>query len=119
MGMDRKVRLEQAPAWESWTKRAAERGQPIQMRMIDGELAFPDETPPESWREVRVAVAGGMATLRRESDGIRVVVWGNATPEMQRGWAVITWALAMAGNGQVETEAGWLTAEEFATQAGI
>ena len=24
------------------------------MRMIDGELAFPDEQPPESWAELRV-----------------------------------------------------------------
>ncbi|MFO0967992.1 MAG: hypothetical protein U0793_20735 [Gemmataceae bacterium] len=117
MGMDRKVIIGQAPSWEAWTKLAEERGCPVQMRMIDGELAFPDEAPPETWRELRVGLTGGMVTLQREPDGVRLVTWGNAGADLLRGWNTLAWALAQAGAGAVETEEGRLKPAEFAAMA--
>jgi len=45
----------QAPSWPAVCALLARRGYPVQMRMIDGQPAFPDEAPPDDWREVRVA----------------------------------------------------------------
>ena len=73
------------------------------MRMIDGELAFPDETPPDNWREVRVAVSGGMITLRRESDGITLVIWGNADAGTREAWHALAQALAALAGGSERT----------------
>jgi hypothetical protein len=89
------------------------------MRMINGELAFPDETPPDDWRELRIGVSAGMITLRREPDGVRTVIWGNATPEMQRAWDAVTWALAAAGAGRILTDAGEQNAQDFASTARV
>jgi hypothetical protein len=54
--------------------------------MIDGELALPDETPPHDWREIRIGAPGGMVTLRRETDGITLVIWGNADDQLRQDW---------------------------------
>src|SRR6186997_1958074 len=86
MGMDRKVVVNSLPKWEEWKTRMERRGFAVQLRMIDGELAFPDETPPETWRELRVSVTAGMFTLRREDDGVRLVTWGNAGAELVQAW---------------------------------
>jgi hypothetical protein len=67
---------------------------PLQMRMIDGQLAFPDETPPENWRELRVAVSAGMISLRREADGVTLVIWGNADKNLVRARDSLASALA-------------------------
>src|SRR5205814_1612460 len=62
MGMSQTVTFSQGkpPAWPAVRDLLAGRGYPVQMRMIDGELAFPDEEPPETWRELRVASSQGM-----------------------------------------------------------
>lgn len=81
MGME--VRLPRTDlAWTDLQARSAARGLSLQMRMIDGELAFPDEEPGSAWRELRLAVPGGMVTLRREEDGLRLVTWGNADGDL-------------------------------------
>jgi len=67
-----------APAWPAVAKRLAGRGVAVQMRLIDGQPAFPDEAPPEGWRELRVASGGRMVTIRRTTGGIELVTWGNA-----------------------------------------
>ena len=56
MGMEQVVMLDrgQAPSWPRIRDLLASHGFPVQLRMIEGELAFPDELPPESWREIRV-----------------------------------------------------------------
>lgn len=84
MGLDRKLRFDPArtPEWPALVARCKSLGIDVAMRMIDGELALPDEMPSPTWREVRVAVAGDMITLRREPDGIALVVWGNAGDAM-------------------------------------
>src|SRR5262249_59720799 len=101
MGMDRTVsfRGKAPPAWGAVANLLAARGYPVQMRMIDGELALPDEKPPEGWRELRVAAAGGMVTLRREGDRVACVTWGNADDGLRRLWNALAWALAAAGGG--------------------
>jgi hypothetical protein len=88
MGMDQKIVFAPAnmPTWTQFADSCAKQNVPVQLRMIDGELAFPDETPPHDWRELRVGTPAGMLTLRRESDGITLVVWGNADENLRRDW---------------------------------
>src|SRR5437868_6509721 len=79
MGIDQKIVFPSGnlPTWSQFADLCAARQVPVQLRMIDGELALPDETPPHDWRELRVGTPGGMVTLKRESDGITIVIWGN------------------------------------------
>ena len=99
MGMDQKVVFppQNMPAWTQFADTLAQRKFPVQLRMIDGELAFPDETPPHDWRELRVGTPAGMITLRRESDGITLVIWGNADANLRKAWNALTWARLLTG----------------------
>jgi hypothetical protein len=91
------------PAWADVARLLAERGYPVQMRMIDGQLAFPDETPTEPWRELRVATpGGGMITIQRGADRVALVVWGNADGALRQGWHALAWAFTQVGQGTVE-----------------
>jgi hypothetical protein len=107
------------PAWPVVAKLLAGRGSAVQMRMIDGELAFPDEQPPEDWREIRVAAGGTMVTIRRSGQEVRLVAWGNADENQRRLWQLLAWAFAQAGDGLVRTEEGDLTPAAFAENAGL
>ena len=95
MGMDHKVTFpkEKTPTWPALLQALAAPGVPIEMRMIDGQLAFPDETPPDDWRELRVGTPGGMITLRRDADGITLVIWGNADDKLRKAWNALAAAL--------------------------
>ena len=64
----------------------SQHGFPVQLRMIDGELAFPDEQPPEGWTDLRVGTPQGMVTLRRQPDRMQVVTWGNADQALRQAW---------------------------------
>lgn len=120
MGMDRTVTFPgAAPAWPAVAKRLMERGLAVQVRMIDGLPAFPDEEPPADWRELRVGAEAGMVTLRRTPDGVACVTWGSAEGELRRLWDAVAWALADAGGGRVVTPDGPLAADEFARRAGL
>ena len=112
MGMEQRVQFApgKAPTWPEVRERLARHGFPLQVRMIDGELSFPDEVPPEDWRELRVGTPQGMITLRREGDEVAVVTWGNAEASMLQAWNVLAWAFAEAGGGQVQTASGTFTA---------
>jgi hypothetical protein len=120
MGMDQKVTFsaDRAPPWPRLRALLSTRGLAPQLRMIDGELAFPDEEPPEAWQELRVGTAQGMVTLRREPDGIRLVTWGNADEAMRHAWNTLTWAIAMLSEGTVETAVGPMSADAFARSVG-
>jgi hypothetical protein len=72
----------QSWSWEDFLEHCQRKNLSMEMRMIDGNLAFPDEKPEPDWREVRIATANGMITLRRELGAIRFVIWGNASPEL-------------------------------------
>lgn len=115
MGMETRVRSESVASL-SWNQIAAEMekiGSPCQMRMIDGELAFPDETPPDNWRELRLGTAAGMVTLKREEKELSVVIWGNADPALLRDSRQLAWICASLANGKIEVDGGWIGAEEF------
>lgn len=58
------------------------RGEQPQLRMIDGELAFPDEVAGPDWREVRLQLSGGMVTLRRSITEWTCTVWGTDDPAL-------------------------------------
>ncbi len=121
MGMDQEVTFapNQAPAWQEVATLLAARKFPVQIRMIDGELAFPDETPPHDWRELRIGTQPGMITLRREPNAITFVIWGNADEPMRRAWNALTWAFAHLTEGTIRTATGDLTLEEFLQKAEL
>jgi hypothetical protein len=103
MGMNRTVIFPgQPPAWPAVAKLLAEKSLPVQMRMIDGELAFPDEAPPQCWREIRVAATGAMVTIRRQPDRVVLVAWGNADENQRALWNALAEAWAAAGVGTVQ-----------------
>jgi hypothetical protein len=89
------------------------------MRMIDGQLAFPDEEPPLDWQELRIAIAGDMVTIRRDSGTVSIVTWGNATGEIRRAWNAVALAFAELSGGMVQNEDGTWTATEFGLRTGM
>ncbi|MBY0231478.1 MAG: hypothetical protein K2W96_19510 [Gemmataceae bacterium] len=112
MGMDRAVSFPgEAPAWADVAALLRQHGAAVQMRMIDGELAFPDEAPPPGWNELRVSLAGEMVSIRREPGGVRLVAWGNATAAQRQLWNALAWAFATVGGAPVpegeEMPPGW------------
>jgi hypothetical protein len=121
MGMEQTVIFtnKPLPSWPAVRDLLARHGIAVQNRMIDGELAFPDEEPPATWRELRVGTAQGMVTIRREVDGVRLVTWGNADTAMQKAWNALTWAFAEVGGGQVQTAEGTLDAAAFRVRAEL
>jgi hypothetical protein len=121
MGMEQAVTFAEGavPPWTAVHDLLAVRGFPVQVRMIDGELAFPDELPPEPWRELRLGTPQGMVTLRREADRVVAVTWGNADEPLRQAWNALTWALAEAGGGRVLSPNGPVTAAEFRHAANL
>jgi hypothetical protein len=118
MGMDQAVTFtETIPSWNAVQTLLVERGYPVQMRMIDGQLAFPDEAPPESWRELRVGTAHGMVTIRRDAQRLVFVTWGNADAAMRQAWNALTWAFAEAGAGQIASGDSSFGAGDFLARA--
>jgi hypothetical protein len=101
------------PSWEALRDFLAGKQFPLQMRMIDGQLAFPDESPPENWAELRLGTPAGMVTLRRHGNHVSFVTWGNADTAMQRAWNALVWAFAHLGGGRVVTPGGALSADEY------
>jgi hypothetical protein len=120
MGMDLVVTFtDRPPEWAGVADRLAGRGWAVQMRMIDGELCFPDAVVPDTWRELRVAASGAMVTVRRGDKEVRLVAWGNADDAQLRLWQALAWAFAAAGGGRVRTDGGELDADTFAAAAGL
>jgi hypothetical protein len=107
------------PNWVAVRELLAGKGFPVQMRMIDGELAFPDEEVSEPWRELRVGTPQGMVTLRRDADRVVCVTWGNADPGLREAWNALAWAFAAAGGGHVQAAEGPLDAETFQRRAEL
>jgi hypothetical protein len=92
----------------------------LQVRMIDGELAFPDEEPGENWRELRLATPEGLAlTVKREAARAELIIWGNADRTLIRAWNALTWAFAEAGQGVIDAESGEQTPAEYLKNAEL
>ena len=107
MGVEQRVTFAgDVPAWPAVRALLGGANYPVQTRMIEGQLAFPDEEPPVDWREMRLGTPGGMVTLRREARRVTFVVWGNADPAMLRARNALMWAFAEAGDGKVDGELG-------------
>lgn len=121
MGLDRAVRFPTpaTPTWDAIRTQLVRVGEAAPLRMIDGLPAFPDELPPDDWRELRVGTAAGMVTVRRGTGVLTCVVWGNADPDLNAAWAKVVWACAAAGGGAVDTPDGPKPADEFARAAGL
>jgi hypothetical protein len=95
------------------------RGLAVQLRMFDGQLALPEELPPDEWTELRIGTEQGMITVRREPSRLRIVTWGNAGPAMREAWNAVTWAFAQATGGAVEMPEGPVSAEHFRVGAEL
>jgi hypothetical protein len=121
MGLDRAIRFlsGQTPSWEAIRASLLRIGEDASLRMIDGLPAFPDETPEDGWKELRVGMTAGMVTLRRVPDALACVVWGNAEGPLRAAWDKLCWACAAAGVGTIDTPSGPHSADEFARSAGL
>lgn len=116
MGMEHLVSFAAAaPAWTAISSLLAQHGFPAVPCMIDGQFVDPDDAVPDSWRELRLSTPQGMVTLRRDSDGLRAVTWGNADASLRQAWNAVAWAAAHAGTGRVDA----LPAADFRRQADL
>lgn len=103
MGMTYRVtQLKAELKWPVLRACLAQRGCPVQMRMIDGQLAFPDAEPPETWQELRLGAAAGMLTLRSEPNAISIVIWGNADESLRELAKTVAQAIAELSGGTLE-----------------
>lgn len=90
MGMSRTVELRNGlPSWPAVAAWLAAQNCPVSMRMIDGQLAFPDEAPPDSWTELRIGTAAGMISIRREGPGVTLIIWENADESLKQAWNLV------------------------------
>ena len=120
MGLEQTVMFPDAvPAWRDVQELLAKRGFPIQVRMIDDQLAFPDEIPEEPWHELRVSSDAGMVTLRRERNRVSLITWGNIDAPLLRTRNALAWAFGQAGNGRIQTDQGELAAVDFLRNADL
>ena len=98
MGVERTVPLTAGePPWTAVAGEIDRTGEPAVVRMIDGLPAFPDETPADDWREVRLSFPAGMVTVRRQPGAWACVVWGTADPALLAACDRVADAIAAAG----------------------
>jgi hypothetical protein len=107
------------PSWPAVRDLLARRGRALKMRMIDGQPAFPDEAPPVDWREIRVAAADGMVTVRREGAWVAFVTWGNAGRGLLQAANTLAWAFAETGSGTIDGPRGPVDAATFLRTADL
>ena len=86
MGMQQQVVLQsQLPSWTTVRETLREHfGIVPEMRMIDGEIALPDEEPPDHWQELRIAAGDGSGGLPPIYVPVPVRVW---FVNLAAGWA--------------------------------
>ncbi len=121
MGMEQTVTFGEraVPSWPVVSALLSQHGFPVQLRMIDGELAFPEEAPADAWHELRLGTPQGMVTVRRQQDQVVLVTWGNANVPLRQAWNALAWAFAEAGSGRIVSEQGAVTAAEFQRTADL
>jgi hypothetical protein len=107
------------PDWSAVHELLAKRGIVVHMRMIDGELVFPEDAPAETWRELRVSGAAGMVTLRRDAGRITLVTWGNAEPPLLQLRNALAWAFAAVGAGRIQMDQTDQSAADFLSSADL
>lgn len=95
MGVSRRVDCPRGvPPWPDVLSRLSAEGVAVEMRMIDGQLAFPDEEPSEHWQELRVSLGGWMVTIRRDGSTVELISWADPPVEMHRAVSVLERVLA-------------------------
>jgi hypothetical protein len=121
MGMEQSVSFEGQPfpSFTALRDFLGSRGFPLQMGMIDGQLAFPDELPEADWHELRLRTPQGMVTVRRHGTRLIFVTWGNADASMLQAWNVLVWAFAAVGGGRIETPEGLVDAETYRNRVDL
>ena len=121
MGMEQTVTFagKSIPSYTAVRDFLSQRGFSVQMGMIDGQLAFPDELPQENWRELRLRTPQGMVTVRREVERLVFVTWGNADNAMLQAWHALVWAFAEVGGGMIQTPEGILDARTYQMRASL
>ncbi|MGL4420199.1 MAG: hypothetical protein ACRCZF_06015 [Gemmataceae bacterium] len=105
MGVQREIQAIQVPLeWDRLAETLQALGFPMQVRMVDGLPAFPDEVPEPGWKELRVAIGGGMLTLRYATlTTMQVVGWSNLDQTMQKALDCLTATIAEQTRGTVQT----------------
>ncbi|MBY0513348.1 MAG: hypothetical protein K2P78_05495 [Gemmataceae bacterium] len=120
MGLERVIHYRAGiPPWEAVRSQLARTGDVPALRMIDGLPAFPDEVPVPGWKELRLGFPAGMVSIRRDTDTLFCVVWGNAEAPLRSAWDRLAWAAASAGDGLIVTQDGLKTPAQFAAEVGI
>lgn len=121
MGLDQSVTFPTAtaPGYPEVGELLNRHGFPVQLRMIDGQLAFPDETPPDNWQELRLGTPQGMVTIRKQPGRFTCVTWGNADRMLLQAWNAVAWAIAEAAGGKVETPTGAMSPADFRAHADL
>jgi hypothetical protein len=107
------------PAWETIHESLARVNVVAQLRMIDGLPAFPDESPPPEWSELRIGTSAGMITLRRQGTNLAFTVWGNADVNLITCLHRVVWSCASAGGGLISDSGPMLTPPEFAESVAL
>lgn len=108
------------PDWQQVHEHLQAQGQAVTIRMIDGLPAFPDEVPEPSWKELRVAMAGGMISIRKDLAQLVFVIWGNADAELLRSRDLLVHAFASHCQGSIELGDGQsCSAGEFGHERGL
>jgi hypothetical protein len=101
MGMSQLVKCPSGvPEWPRVSSWLADYGRPVQIQMIDGQLAFPDEEPPPNWSELRIGAAAGMVTIKRRDNAVELTIWGNAESALQEASNVVALAFAELGRSR-------------------
>lgn len=72
------------------------------LRLVDGLPAFPDETVPSNFQEVRLALSGQMVTVVSEPYGFRLVTWSSVSSEFQIAVNRLAEKLVCKAGGSVE-----------------
>jgi hypothetical protein len=121
MGLQQSVSFAQGivPRWTDVSELLERCKFPVQVRMIDGELALPDDAVADNWRDLRVSTPLGMVTVRREGEGIIVATWSNAAADLKQAWNALAWAFAEVGDGRIDTPEGQRDRKSFHRSADL
>jgi hypothetical protein len=93
MGME--LLVTPPPGWtlSALLTRLGQSGLPCTIVMVDGALVMPNVAPPAQFADVRLKTPAGTLALKRHSDGVAVVAFGNADAALQAAQQQIVEAL--------------------------
>ena len=83
MGLEILVSRNGPPPLSALLERLAATGMPTVIVMVDNILQVPGAPAPTVWQDVRLKTPMGTVTLVQRDGGIGVVVFGNASAQLQ------------------------------------